>query len=155
VQYCRTPLLHVLTIIGLLILGWPAEARSYCAHPTASWTGLIERLGGSLVPQLKSIYMAEDRNNCYVGDHGSSFGPFQLHYPGVGTEFTRQTGLNARNQSSMPAQVRFMRRWGMAHHGYSSSIWHGLRDHPRRHWRHYRHAWHYFPHGHHRRYHEH
>jgi hypothetical protein len=50
------------------------------------------------------------------GDGGSSFGPFQLHYGGVnkampngglGDEFTRSTGLDARNPSTWQKQVDF------------------------------------------------
>jgi hypothetical protein len=50
------------------------------------------------------------------GDKGSSFGPFQLHYggiakgmsnPGLGDAFTRQTGLDARDPSTWPQQVKF------------------------------------------------
>lgn len=53
----------------------------------------------------------------YTGDLGSSFGPFQLHYGGIapggmagkglGDEFTKQTGLDARNSSTWKAQVDF------------------------------------------------
>jgi len=50
------------------------------------------------------------------GDEGSSFGPFQLHYagisksmphPGMGDDFTRATGLNARDPSTWRQQVDF------------------------------------------------
>lgn len=50
------------------------------------------------------------------GDLGSSFGPFQLHYggiakgmsnPGLGDAFTKATGLDARNPSTWPQQVKF------------------------------------------------
>ena len=52
----------------------------------------------------------------YVGDRGSSFGPFQLHYGGVapgmmqtglGDTFTKQTGLDARDPSTWQRQVDF------------------------------------------------
>jgi len=53
----------------------------------------------------------------YVGDGGSSFGPFQLHYGGVakggnavgglGDIFTKRTGLDARNPDTWQAQVDF------------------------------------------------
>jgi hypothetical protein len=55
--------------------------------------------------------------NVYHGDGGSSFGPFQLHYGGVagggnavgglGDTFTKQTGLDARDPSTVPQQVDF------------------------------------------------
>ncbi len=55
--------------------------------------------------------------NVYGGDKGSSFGPFQLHYGGVaaggnavggmGDDFTKATGLDARDPSTVPQQVDF------------------------------------------------
>lgn len=54
-----------------------------------------------------------------IGDMGSSFGPFQLHYggmvpdvlrlnnAGLGDEFTAATGLNASDPSTWQAQVDF------------------------------------------------
>jgi len=53
----------------------------------------------------------------YVGDRGSSFGPYQLHYGGVasggmavsglGDEFTKSTGLDARDPSTTQAQIDY------------------------------------------------
>jgi len=52
----------------------------------------------------------------YIGDAGSSFGPFQLHYGGVnprmpkkglGDAFTAATGLDARDESTWQKQVDF------------------------------------------------
>jgi phage-related minor tail protein len=53
----------------------------------------------------------------YVGDSNSSFGPFQLHYggvapgklavPGMGDDFTRVTGLDARDPATVKRQVDF------------------------------------------------
>jgi len=55
----------------------------------------------------------------FIGDMGSSFGPFQLHYggmvpgiprlnhPGLGDEFTAATGLNGSDPSTWQAQVEF------------------------------------------------
>ncbi len=55
--------------------------------------------------------------NVYGGDKGSSFGPFQLHYGGVagggnavggmGDDFTKATGLDARDPSTVPQQIDF------------------------------------------------
>lgn len=55
--------------------------------------------------------------NTYIGDSGSSFGPFQLHYGGVaqggnsvsglGDTFTQQTGLDARDPNTTQAQIDF------------------------------------------------
>lgn len=73
----------------------------------------------------------------YVGDRGSSFGPFQLHYGGVagggmavsglGDTFTRQTGLDARDPSTTQQQIDFALDWAKAH-GWSA--WHGWRGAP-------------------------
>ncbi|ACK51692.1 hypothetical protein Msil_2773 [Methylocella silvestris BL2] len=72
--------------------------------------------------------------SAYAGDDNSSFGPFQLHYggvapggnatPGMGDEFTKATGLDARNPSTWKAQTDFAldnaakKGWG---------AWHGAR----------------------------
>jgi len=113
------------------------EASARCHVMDTSRTTIIKQIGGGQTRQLLKIYRAEGFN-CYIGNHGSSFGPFQLHYggrhnigagnrsAGMGDVFTRQTGLNARDPHTVPAQIRFMRRWGLAHGGFSSSIWHGL-----------------------------
>jgi len=73
--------------------------------------------------------------NGYVGDRGSSFGPFQLHYgnvagggmavSGLGDTFTRQTGLDARDPATTKQQIDFAMEqaarggWGPWHG------WHG------------------------------
>lgn len=53
----------------------------------------------------------------YTGDGGSSFGPFQLHYggiakggnsvPGMGDDFTKATGLDARDPRTVKQQIDF------------------------------------------------
>ena len=54
----------------------------------------------------------------YIGDQGTSFGPFQLHYGGgLGDVFSRETGLDARNPATVNAQID----WYMAYvktHGW-------------------------------------
>jgi hypothetical protein len=68
------------------------------------------------------------------GDEGSSFGPFQLHYggmsksmprPGMGDDFTRATGLDARDPSTWKAQTDYV----LDHlaHGGSWSPWMGAK----------------------------
>lgn len=62
------------------------------------------------------VYASEGRSG-YAGDQNSSFGPFQLHYggvapggnrvPGLGDEFTRTTGLDARDPGTWKQQVDF------------------------------------------------
>jgi hypothetical protein len=73
----------------------------------------------------------------YVGDRGSSFGPFQLHYGnvagggmavgGLGDTFTKKTGLDARDPDTIRQQIDFALTeaqrggWGP---------WHGWRGPP-------------------------
>lgn len=61
------------------------------------------------------------------GDERSSFGPFQLHYAGLsksmphsglGDEFTKATGLDARDPSTWQKQVDFSLDWAK-NHGWS------------------------------------
>jgi hypothetical protein len=70
--------------------------------------------------------------NSYTGDGGSSFGPFQLHYGnvasggnavgGLGDEFTKATGLDARDPSTVKAQIDF----ALAHAAQNGwGAWHG------------------------------
>jgi hypothetical protein len=62
----------------------------------------------------------------YVGDGGSSFGPFQLHmgginpdmpHSGLGDEFKKQTGLDPRDPKTVPDQVKFVADY-TAQHGW-------------------------------------
>jgi hypothetical protein len=76
----------------------------------------------------------------YVGDAGSSFGPFQLHYggiapgmmqPGLGDKFTSQTGLDARDPRTWQAQVQFALEYAKANgwgpwNGWRGSPWAGI-----------------------------
>ncbi len=73
----------------------------------------------------------------YVGDQGSSFGPYQLHYGGVarggnsvsglGDEFTKATGLDARDPKTWQSQVDFA-----LDHARSGGWgpWHGWKGNP-------------------------
>ncbi len=103
-----------------------------CHVKAHSYVEEIKAGAGRQGPAMIRVYKSEGLN-CYVGDHGSSFGPFQLHFDGMADVFRHQTGLNARNPKTVGSQIGFMRRWGNAHGGYSSTIWHGLRAHHTRH----------------------
>jgi hypothetical protein len=83
--------------------------------------------------------------NIYIGDRGSSFGPYQLHYGGVagggmavgglGDSFTRKTSLDARDPKTWKQQVDFSldeaKRggWGPWHGAQRVGIgnWQGLK----------------------------
>lgn len=64
-----------------------------------------------------AVAKSEGLGGSYAGDNGSSFGPFQLHYGGVapggnsvgglGDDFTKATGLDARDPSTWKAQTDF------------------------------------------------
>ena len=46
--------------------------------------------------------------NTYIGDYGTSFGPYQLHYGGgLGDAFTKTTGKSARDQSTVRDQIDY------------------------------------------------
>lgn len=78
----------------------------------------------------------------YAGDDNSSFGPFQLHYGGVsrmpgmggkglGDEFTKYTGLDARDPRTIRDQIDFsldrakQGGWG-PWHGWRGDAWAGI-----------------------------
>jgi len=73
----------------------------------------------------------------YVGDRGSSFGPYQLHMgglasggmavSGLGDEFRKKTGLDPRDPSTWQAQVDFSLNYAKEH-GWSP--WHGWKGLP-------------------------
>lgn len=87
----------------------------------------------------------------YVGDCGTSFGPFQLHYGGyhgchvslrgLGDRFTAQTGLNARDPATWRQQVDFALDWASQHgwrgdwFGWQRANWTAHYEHHRHHWR--------------------
>jgi uncharacterized protein YukE len=82
--------------------------------------------------------------NAYQGDHdatgrATSFGPFQLHYagtgkhtsPGLGEEFTKRTGLDARDPVTVRQQIDFAldeaRKGGWGPwHGWRGDAWAGI-----------------------------
>lgn len=90
-----------------------------------------------------AVARSEGLGGKYTGDSGSSFGPFQLHYgglapggmsvSGLGDEFTRKTGLSAKNPTTWRAQVDFSldkakaAGWG-AWHGWHGAAFAGIGD---------------------------
>lgn len=82
-----------------------------------------------------AVAKSEGLNN-YTGDRGSSFGPFQLHYGGVasggmavaglGDDFTRKTGLNARDPSTVKQQIDFALDYAAKHGWGAWHGWHGI-----------------------------
>lgn len=83
-----------------------------------------------------AVRRSESGGASYVGDHGTSFGPFQLHYGGgLGDVFTQQTKLNARDPRTWRQQVDFALKsateggWGPFHGAARKGIglWDGIR----------------------------
>ena len=78
--------------------------------------------------------------NSYVGDKGTSFGPYQLHYKnnipglsngGLGDEFTKATGLHAKDRDTVKQQIDFaldaaIRQGWTPWHGYKGGARDGL-----------------------------
>lgn len=86
----------------------PTEAEAYIRQSAAK---------RGIDPDTAVRVARSEGLSAYVGDEGSSFGPFQLHYGGVasganavgglGDEFTKVTGLHARDPSTWKQQVDF------------------------------------------------
>lgn len=83
-----------------------------------------------------AVAKSEGLNN-YVGDKGTSFGPYQLHYKnnipglsnaGLGDEFTRATGLHASDRSTVKQQIDFALDQALRG-GWGP--WHGWKGDPR------------------------
>ena len=82
----------------------------------------------------KAVAVARSEGlNKYIGDNGFSGGPYQLYYGskgggGLGTEFTRQTGINAltdRSFNSIQKQISFSMDYAKKN-GWQSA-WYGAR----------------------------
>lgn len=148
----------------------PTATAQYAVQRSVETIGTIPQrignVGAFIVAQAKARGMdarwalhiwATEGQKAYVGDLGTSFGPFQLHYagrrhycrPGLGEVFTARTGLDARNPGTWRAQVIFALDWahihGWAHdwygwmhyHGASAwmATWHAHHHHVHHHWR--------------------
>jgi len=100
-------------------------------NPVGGYSDAI-RKGFAGSPYLNAALLTYSKEGAsgYVGDGGSSFGPFQLHRGGPGSQgylFEHETGLNLADQSTVGAQIAFVRRHVERAGGFSSNIWHGLR----------------------------
>jgi hypothetical protein len=89
-----------------------------------------------LDPDIMMAVVKSEGFNKYVGDRGTSFGDFQLHYKnnipglsnsGLGDAFTKATGKDARDPSTWQDQTRFaldrIKAGGLA-------PWHGWKGSP-------------------------
>jgi hypothetical protein len=111
-----------LAVTGAAPVAAPTGGGAAPAVPDLIKQNFGSRAGyASTISSLESGY-----GKNYVGDGGSSFGPFQLHYggvnkdmphPGLGDEFTKETGLDARDPKTVPDQVKFVADY-TAQHGW-------------------------------------
>lgn len=110
--------------------GGAGASGAMSAGERAQYASMIRQYGGAEASNLLKIYGTEGAIG-YVGDSGSSFGPFQLHKGGPGSagyDFMRETGLDPADRSTVKAQILWMKEYGRKHGVYSSQVWHGLRD---------------------------
>jgi hypothetical protein len=118
----------------------PARCPGRRPRPTS---GRPPRAVGSTQSRPCQVARSEGLN-AYQGDHdatgrATSFGPFQLHYagtgkhtsPGLGEEFTKRTGLDARDPVTVRQQIDFAldeaRKGGWGPwHGWRGDAWAGI-----------------------------
>jgi hypothetical protein len=90
-------------------------------------------------PNIALAVARSEGLNKYSGDYGTSFGPYQLHYggsgipgmntKGIGDAFTKDTGLDARDPSTVRQQIDYtmdqVRKggWGPWHGAARSGIY--------------------------------
>lgn len=118
----------------------PVDDTPAAGPPTATTGYIVPAKGGgsSTAPNLSYFSnpgyagtiskLESGSGKTYVGDDGSSFGPFQLHmggisekypHPGLGDEFQRETGLDPRDPRTVDAQSKFVADY-TAKHGWGS-----------------------------------
>jgi hypothetical protein len=126
-----------------------ATASTDAPDPSATEAYIRQRAPSFGIDPDKAVAVAKSEGlNAYAGDSGSSFGPFQLHYGGVaqggnsvaglGDDFTKATGLDARDPKTLNAQIDFalahasQNGWGAFHGAGKSGIgeWDGIGKQP-------------------------
>ena len=103
----------------------PSDVEAYIRHKAASL---------KIDPDIAAKVAGGEGLHTYVGDHNSSFGPFQLHYSGMaqgpnaagglGDLFTQETGLHASDQSTWKDQVDWVLN-GLSKGRFDWTPWHG------------------------------
>lgn len=134
------------------LIGPAAASPSTPASPPATTSGAISAseteayirkaaAARGIDPDVAVKVWSSEGRIGYVGDRGSSFGPFQLHYGGVagggmavgglGDKFTKNTGLDARDPATVRQQIDFAldearkSGWG-AWHGWKGVPYAGI-----------------------------
>jgi hypothetical protein len=115
----------------------PAPTSADSGDPTEAYIRSAAAKRG-IDPEIAVKVAKSEGLNSYTGDQGSSFGPFQLHYgdvapggnrvAGMGDDFTKATGLDARDPKTVNAQIDFALDqakkggWGPWHGAANSGI---------------------------------
>ncbi len=118
----------------------PVDFTNYTSHETRqAVVDQVNKAFGAkgLDPQMALKVAGSEGLGTYVGDGGSSFGPFQLHYggmagggnsgPGLGDEFTKATGLHASDPNTVPQQIAWVADH-VAKHGWDPNEFHGMKS---------------------------
>jgi hypothetical protein len=128
-----------------------AALPSFAAGGKGPIADYIRRAASSrgIDPEIAVRVAKSEGLGSYTGDGGSSFGPFQLHYGnvagggnavgGLGDVFTKRTGLDARDPSTVLAQIAFSldqakaSGWGAWHGAAKAGIgnWDGIGGAPK------------------------
>lgn len=88
------------------------------------------RINSQAAQDALQVYHGEGETG-YVGDSGTSFGPFQLNVNGLGGAFIKQTGLDPRLPSTVPEQVAWVADY-VKKNGWNKQ-WHGAPGYDRKH----------------------
>jgi hypothetical protein len=120
---------------GIINAAWSGgggnAAAALSTGERAQYASMIRQYGGDEATNLLKIYGTEGASS-YYGDYvngkPTSFGPFQMRFPGMADNLLA-AGIDVRDKSTVPAQIEWMKRYGHEHGSYSSDIWHGLRGH--------------------------
>lgn len=116
--------------------GRPSAVQGSAAQvPDSSRASILRQIAiaSGIDPDVFLRVAASEGLSNPVGDQGSSFGDFQLHYgsvssaypnSGLGDLFTQQTGLNARDQSTWRQQAQWVANY-VRQHGWGD--WSGAR----------------------------
>lgn len=111
-------------------MGWPTQAQ------VDTYTAMRAPVYG-IDPGIAVRVRRSESEKGFVGDNGTSFGPFQLHIGGgLGDTFITQTGLDPRNSSTWQAQVDFALQqasqtgWAPFHGAAKAGIstWEGIKQ---------------------------
>jgi hypothetical protein len=106
---------------GLSIPSWFSSGAAGDPPASSAREALIRSYAASIGidPNVAMYYARREGFGGKVGDHGTSFGDFQLHYNaqgnGVGDQYTAATGHWAGDQSNWPEQDKYALDFARSH----------------------------------------